>query len=58
MSKYEPALYVPKRPSRLAGIGIAVYWRPTVPWMVFTAVLAVLAMMRVMRKSEFLYWQF
>jgi len=58
ISKYEPALRIPKRPPKLAGVGPPIYWRPTLPWMVLIAVLAALAMMQLTGKSEFLYWQF
>jgi hypothetical protein len=57
LSKHDPALHMPKRPSELIGVG-AIIWRPTLPWMAFTAVLAALAMMQLTGKSEFLYWQF
>jgi hypothetical protein len=57
MSKYGPALDTPQRPPELV-TGWPVYWRPTLLWMVFTAVLAALSVMRVIGKSEFLYWQF
>ena len=58
MSKFEPALNVPKRVPTLAGLGYPLYWRPTLPWMIFTAALAAASMMRLTGKSEFLYWQF
>jgi hypothetical protein len=58
MSKYEPALNAPNRRPKLAGIGPALYWHPTWPWMIFTAALAGFAISRLTGKSEFLYWQF
>jgi hypothetical protein len=33
-------------------------WRPNLRWMVFIAVIAAIAMIRLTGKSEFLYWQF
>ncbi|MBY0564087.1 MAG: hypothetical protein K2P58_07860 [Hyphomonadaceae bacterium] len=58
LSKYEPTLYTVTRPPRLLNIGPAVYWRPTLPWLAFVAVLAAVSMVRVTGDSEFLYWQF
>lgn len=58
LSSYEPALHIPKRSSALAGFDRPIKWRPTLPWMAFTAVLAAHSMMQMTGKSEFLYWQF
>jgi alginate O-acetyltransferase complex protein AlgI len=58
MFKYDPALHIPKRPPKVAGMGPALYWHPTWPWMIFTGVLAGYTITRLAGKSEFLYWQF
>ncbi|HMR51710.1 MAG TPA: MBOAT family O-acyltransferase [Amaricoccus sp.] len=53
-----PALHLPKTPGRIAGMGPVIAWRPNLRWMVFIAVIAAIAMIRLTGKSEFLYWQF
>ena len=58
MSKYEPALYIEKHAPQVAGVGPSFYWRPSIPWMGFIAVLAAVSMIRLSGRSEFLYWQF
>ena len=45
-------------PPKLVGFSSAIYWDPTLIWMIFVAALAVISMMRLAGPSEFLYWQF
>ena len=59
LSAYEPVLYMPKRPPLLwAGLWRPLRWRPTAAWMALFAAIAVVSMIRLTGKSEFLYWQF
>ncbi len=58
MSRYDPVLQTPKPPPLIAGTRFAIYWRPSLTWMLFMAVLAGLSMLWLTGKSEFLYWQF
>jgi D-alanyl-lipoteichoic acid acyltransferase DltB (MBOAT superfamily) len=58
------ALFMPasqpllQTPPKLGGFSFAIYWHPTLFWMIFVAALAVISMMRIAGPSEFLYWQF
>ena len=58
------ALFMPgsqpllQTPPKLVGFSSAIYWHPTLFWMIFVAALAVISMMRIAGPSEFLYWQF
>ena len=58
------ALFMPgsqpllQTPPKLVGFSSAIYWHPTLFWMIFVAALAVISMMRLAGPSEFLYWQF
>ena len=58
------ALFMPgsqpllQTPPKLVGFRSAIYWHPTLFWMIFVAALAVISMMRIAGPSEFLYWQF
>jgi D-alanyl-lipoteichoic acid acyltransferase DltB (MBOAT superfamily) len=45
-------------PPKLVGFSSAIYWEPTLIWMIFVAALAVISMVRLAGPSEFLYWQF
>ena len=58
MADFEPVLQTPKRPSRVAGIGLGVHWRPSLSWMICIAAIAAISMIRLSGRSEFLYWQF
>jgi D-alanyl-lipoteichoic acid acyltransferase DltB (MBOAT superfamily) len=58
------ALFMPgsqpllQTPPRLVGFSFAIYWHPTLFWMIFVAALAAISMMQMAGPSEFLYWQF
>ena len=58
LANYDPVLLTPKRPPKIAGVGPAIYWRPTFAWMGFIAAIAAVSMVWLTGKSEFLYWQF
>jgi hypothetical protein len=58
LSEKKPVIDGPTNPPKLASIGPAIYWRPTLLWLVFVAVLAGAAVTRLAGESEFLYWQF
>lgn len=58
------ALFMPgsqpllQTPPKLFDFSSAIYWNPTLIWMIFVAALAVISMMQLAGPSEFLYWQF
>ena len=59
LSQFKPVIEPPTRPpTLLAGFGPTIYWMPTLFWLVFVAVVAVVAVTFVSSNSEFLYWQF
>ncbi len=58
MSRYDPVLQTPKQPPLVAGTRWTLYWAPNALWMVAIAGLAVVSMLWLTGKSEFLYWQF
>ena len=43
---------------KLLGFSSAVYWHPTLVWMIFVGGLIAVSMLRLAGPSEFLYWQF
>lgn len=57
MRRYRPALGVPNRRYRLPG-GLRLRWRPSTPWAVGSAVLALVAFLMLTQVSEFLYFRF
>jgi D-alanyl-lipoteichoic acid acyltransferase DltB (MBOAT superfamily) len=58
MEKFKPTLTSPNEPPKIAGFIPSLRWNPSLPWMGFFAVLALVAMLRMSGPSEFLYWQF
>jgi D-alanyl-lipoteichoic acid acyltransferase DltB (MBOAT superfamily) len=58
MARFEPAPYVRQRESARSRLLPAIVWRPSLSWGVAMSAIAVVAILRVAGKSEFLYWQF
>ncbi len=58
LAPYQPTLYPPNRPAKIGGFGPVITWRPNLIWTIIVASIAMMAMSRVLDKSEFLYWQF
>jgi D-alanyl-lipoteichoic acid acyltransferase DltB (MBOAT superfamily) len=58
LSRYQPVLQTPTRPPRIAGVGPAIYWSPSLFWMAAVAAIAVISVTQISGESEFLYWQF
>jgi alginate O-acetyltransferase complex protein AlgI len=58
MARHEPALMANKGSSRDPSAGRALNWSPSPAWAAAIAVLAVVSILKLGGKSEFLYWQF
>jgi D-alanyl-lipoteichoic acid acyltransferase DltB (MBOAT superfamily) len=58
LAPYEPALGY-QRPARLPGLkGFVPAWRPSLSWALLASAVAVMGVLRLGGRSEFLYWQF
>jgi len=57
LSRYEPALGVKPRPTKLA-IGRILRWEASLPWALAVSGIAAVAIASISGPSEFLYWQF
>jgi alginate O-acetyltransferase complex protein AlgI len=57
MARYEPALGVKPRPTKLA-MGRILEWNASLPWAIAVSATAAIAIASVGGPSEFLYWQF
>jgi alginate O-acetyltransferase complex protein AlgI len=58
LGRYEPALVAARPVTGSGKLQRLIAWSPSLPWAVALAALAVMAIMRLGGKSEFLYWQF
>jgi hypothetical protein len=58
LARYEPALGVKSRSEDLGRWAWIQDWRPTVPWAFLMSAIAVISVLKLGGKSEFLYWQF
>jgi hypothetical protein len=57
LARYEPALGVKSRPSKLM-IGRIIEWNASLPWAIAISAVAAIAIGFIGGPSEFLYWQF
>jgi alginate O-acetyltransferase complex protein AlgI len=57
LARYEPALGVKSRPTRLV-LGGLLRWDPSLPWAIALSAIATIAIVSLGGPSEFLYWQF
>ncbi len=58
LSKQAPVLQPPTQLPHAAFVGPTIYWRPSLYWMAFIAVLGAISVTLLSGESEFLYWQF